>query len=139
MDIIILGQFLLGFLAVVAILVNLQLMRLGLRYRKRHKAQATILVAMLFWLPLLAVVLAAGGITLAESSLLSPHTGQDMGWLGWFVLGVGLSIFADTFAALIWIPMREIFNTQIAIDDLVEPFAILASQARASSPEEDEQ
>jgi len=136
MDSIILGQFLLGFLAVVAIVVNIQLVRLGLRHRRRHKPQATIWVAALFWLPLLSVALAAGGIALAEISLLSNHAGQDVVWLGWFVLGAGLSIFADTFAALVWIPMREIFNVRVAIDDLVEPFAILASQAR--SPEEDE-
>ena len=138
MHIIILGQVLLGFLAVIAMLINLQLVRLGLRYRKRQKPLAPIGVALLFWLPLLSVALAAGGIALAESSLLSYHTGQDVGGIGWFVLGVGLSIFADTFAALIWIPMREIFNTRVAIDDLAEPFAILASQVRTRTTEEDE-
>ena len=138
MNSIILGQFLLGFLAVIAMLVNIQLVRLGLRHRKRHKPLAPIGAALLFWLPLLAVALAAGGIALAESNLLGYHAGQDVGWLGWFVLGVGLTIFADTFAALVWIPMREIFNVSVAVEDLVEPFAILAAQVRARAAEENE-
>lgn len=138
MNISIIGQFLLGFLAVVAILVNIQLVRLGLRYRKRRKALVPIAVALLFWLPLLDVVIAAGGIALAESSLLSYQGGQSANDLGWFVVGTGLSIFADTFAALIWIPIREVFNVSVATDDLLATFAMLASQVRARTTEEDE-
>jgi hypothetical protein len=138
MNIIILGQVLLGFLALVALLVNLQLARLGLRYRQRQKPLSALLVAALIWLPLLDVALAAGGIALAEITLLSYRAAPDVGGLGWFVVGAGLAIFADTFATLIWIPMREIFNTRVAIDDLAEPFAILASQVRLSATEDDE-
>ncbi len=138
MDILIVGQFLLGFLAVIAILVNMQLLRLGLRYRKRHKPLAMIWVKTLFWLPLLAVLLAAGGIALAEISLLGYRAGQDVSGLGWFVVGAGLAIFADTFAALVWIPVREVFNMSVAIEDLDETFAMLASQVRDGATEEDE-
>ncbi len=111
MDIIVLGQFLLGFLAAVAILVNIQLVRLGHRYRDRNAPLLPLVDRLLFWLPIAAVILAAGGVALGESSLLSYHEGQDVNGLSWFVVGAGLSIFADLCAALTWITLREAFKT----------------------------
>src|SRR5215467_1924754 len=69
MDIIILGQCLLGFLAVVAILVNLQLARLGRRQRRRKTPLPPLVASLLLWLPVLASVIVAGGGALGESSL----------------------------------------------------------------------
>jgi hypothetical protein len=138
MDILVLGQVLLGFLAAVAILVNIQLVRLGREYRRRNKSLAPILAAMLLWLPLLAGVIAAGGIALGESSLLSYRAGQDVNGLGWFVLGACLSIFADTIAATIWITMRDVLKMVDATDKLAEAFAILASQDSSDMIGQDE-
>src|SRR5690242_9673216 len=118
MDIILLGQLLLGVLAAVALLVNIQLARLGRRYRNYQAMQTPLMAALLRWLPLAAVVIVAGGVALGEISLLTYHHGQDVNGLSWFVVGACLSIFADMCAAMAWITLREALKMTEASDDL---------------------
>jgi hypothetical protein len=107
MDIIILGQFLLGFLTLVALAVNMQLVRLGRRFRARHVPLTPFLALLLLWLPVVALVVVAGGAALGETSLLTYRAGQDASGLDWFVVGASLAIFANLCAAMTWITLRE--------------------------------
>jgi hypothetical protein len=107
MDIIILGQILLGFLAVVAIIVTILLLRLGRRYRGLQISLTPLANFFLRWLPFVALVVVASGVTLGETSLLSYHEAQDVSELNWFVVGACLAIFADLCAAMTWITLRE--------------------------------
>lgn len=107
MDIILLGHCLLGFLAVVAIIVNIQLVRLGRRFRGRQVPLTPFLASLLLWLPVMALVVVAGGVALGESSLLTYRAGQNAAGLSWFVVGTSLAIFADLCAAMTWITLRE--------------------------------
>ncbi len=107
MDIILLGQGLLGFLAVVALAVNIQLVRLGRRYQGRHLPLTPFLASLLRGLPVVALVVVVGGVALGESSLLTYRAGQSAAGLTWFVVGASLAIFADLCAAMTWITLRE--------------------------------
>ncbi len=107
MDIMILGHCLLGFLAVVAIVVNIQLVRLARRYRERQLPMTPMLTLLLARLPLLALVVVAGGDALGESSLLTYRAGLDASGLDWFVVGASLAIFADLCSSMTWITLRE--------------------------------
>jgi hypothetical protein len=138
MDIILLGQLLLGFLAAVAILVNIQLARLGRRYRSHQAMQTPLVAALLRWLPLAAVVVVAGGVTLAEISLSGYRQGQDVNGLSWFVVGTCLSIFADMCAAMTWITLREALKMTAASDDLETALAALASEDISPPTRQDE-
>jgi hypothetical protein len=138
MDIILLGQILLGSLAVVALLVNIRLARLGRRYRSHQAMRAPLVAALLRWLPLAAVVMVAGGVALGEITLLSYHQGQDVGGLSWFVVGACLSIFADMCAAMTWIALREALKMAEASDDLEAALAALASQDISVPARQDE-
>ncbi|HEY7347442.1 MAG TPA: hypothetical protein VH599_03920 [Ktedonobacterales bacterium] len=139
MNILVMGHLLLGFLTAVAILVNLQLVRLGRRYRSQHEMLPPAVASLLIWLPLAAAVMVAGGVALGESSLLSYHDAQDVGELSWFVVGACLSIFADLCAAMTWITVREALKVTDATDDLETALVSLGSQDMPSVIERDEQ
>ncbi len=138
MDIILLGHLLLGLLAAVAILVNIQLVRLGRRHRGHQAMQAPLVAALLRWLPVAAIVIVAGGVALGEISLPGYHAGQDVNGLSWFVVGACLSIFADMCAAMAWIALREALKVTEASDDLEAALAALVSQDISSPTRQDE-
>ncbi len=138
MDILLLGQCLLGALAAVAVLVNLQLVRLGRRHRGRRAMQAPLVAALLRWLPLAAIVIVAGGVALGEISLLGYHAGQDVNGLSWFVVGACLSIFADMCAAMTWITLREALKMTEASDDLEAALTALISRDISTPPGQNE-
>lgn len=110
------GQTLLGLLLLVAFLVNLALIRLGRRSLSRLAQVAAPMLLLLRWLPWLALLLAVGGLALAESSLLTYHDAQDPGSLSWLVIGACLMIVADLCAALVWITLREAFKATSSSD-----------------------
>lgn len=110
MNVQIVGQALLGGLLVVALLLNVQLGRLGRRHRRPIETLASPLRALLLWLPWGVLLLVAGGMILAEISLLRYHDAQNLDGLSWFVVGACLMILADLFVALVYLPLREAFK-----------------------------
>jgi len=115
MNVLVMGQLLLGFLAVIAILSNALFVRLRQRYQRRMKI-LTPLSPLLLWLPLVAAVMVAGALALAESSLLSYSASQDVNGLLWFVVGACLMIFADLCVALAAIALREALRVADMVD-----------------------
>jgi hypothetical protein len=107
MNVQVMGQTLLGVLLLVALLVNVALVRLGRRSLSRFAQLAAHMCLLLRWLPWLSLLVAVGGLVLAESSLLTYHAAQDPGSLSWLVIGACLMILADMCAALVWITLRE--------------------------------
>ncbi|HEY7358134.1 MAG TPA: hypothetical protein VH590_16755 [Ktedonobacterales bacterium] len=138
MDMILLGQLLLGALAAVAVLVIIQLVRLGRRHRGQPGMQTPLVAALLRWLPLAVMVIVAGGVALGEISLLGYHAGQDVNGLSWFVVGACFSIFADMCAAMTWITLREALKMTEASDDLAAALSALAAQDISSPTQQDE-
>lgn len=106
MNVLVMGQLLLGFLAAIALLVGAFFVRLRRRYR-RLVARLTPMSPLLLWLPLAAAVMVAGALALAELSLLGYNTSQDVEGLSWFVVGACLMIFANLCVALAAIALRE--------------------------------
>jgi hypothetical protein len=131
------GHLLLGFLAAVSMLVNIQLARLGRRQRRRNQLLAPFVASLLLWLPLVTVLIVAGGVALGEISLLGYRDSQDVNGLSWFVVGACLSIFANLCAAMTWIALREALKGPSAPDHL-EQMASLAAQDFSNRIEEDE-
>lgn len=107
MSVQVMGQALLGVLLLVAFLVNGALVRLGRRSASRFAQLAVPMQLLLRWLPWVALLLAVGGLALAESSLLTYRDAPDPGSLSWLVIGACLMILADMCAALVWITLRE--------------------------------
>ncbi len=130
------GHVLLGCLAAVSLLVNVLLMRL--RRGLRPEAVTRFAAAFLRWLPLAAVAMVAGGVALGEMSLLNYYDGQAVNGLDGFLVGAGLSIFADLCAAMTWIMLREAVKVTGAADDLEKALAVLAAQDFPGVGEQDE-
>lgn len=139
MNIFVMGHVLLGFLAVVALLVNVQLVRLGRRHRHHTQRLTPFVVSLLVWLPYAAVVIVVGGVALGETSLLNYQHGQDVGGLSWFVVGACLSIFADLCAAMTLITLSEALKVINAADDLETALAAFTPQEPPRVIEQDEQ
>ncbi len=116
MSVQVMGQSLLGLLLLAALLVNLALIRLGRRSWGCLVQVAAPMQLLLRWLPWVALLLAVGGLALAESSLLTYHTAQDPGSLSWLVIGACLMIVADLCAALVLITLREALKTVSSSD-----------------------
>jgi hypothetical protein len=116
MNVQVMGQTLLGVLLLVALLVNIALLRLGRRSLSHFTQLAAPMRSLLLWLPWLALLLAGGGLALAESSLLTYHDAQDLSSLNWLVIGACLIILADVCAALVWITLREAIKATSSSD-----------------------
>lgn len=87
MDVLLMGQLLLLFLIVMALLVNGLLLRLGWRFRQALSEVPLVLNALLLWAPLFLLVLVIGGAVLAEFNLFTFRDGQeDMSGLSWFIV-----------------------------------------------------
>lgn len=107
MDVLLMGQFLLLFLIVIALLVNGLLLRLGLRFRQALSEVPLVLNALLLWAPLFLLALVIGGAVLAEFNLFTFRDGQDMSGMSWFIVGMCLVIFANVCSAFTFINLRE--------------------------------
>jgi hypothetical protein len=139
MNIFVMGHVLLGFLAVVALLVNVQLVRLGRCHRHHTQRLTPFVAALLVWLPYAAGVMVVGGVALGETSLLGYQQGQDVNGLSWFVVGACLSIFANLCAAMTLITLSEALKVIDATDDLDTALAMLTQQEPPRVIEQDEQ
>jgi hypothetical protein len=107
MSVQVMGQTLLGLLLLAACLINGVLLRLGRRSASRFAPLAAPMRFLLRWLPWVALLLAVGGLALAESSLLTYHEASDPGSVSWLVIGACLMMLSDMSAALVWITLRE--------------------------------
>lgn len=107
MDVLLMGQLLLVFLIVIALLVNGLLLRLGWRFRQALSAVPLALNALLLWAPLFLLALVIGGAVLAEFNLFTFRDGQDMSGMSWFIVGMCLVIFANVCSAFTFINLRE--------------------------------
>lgn len=108
MDVLLMGQLLLLFLIVIALLVNGLLLRLGWRFRQALSEVPLVLNALLLWAPLFLLVLVIGGAVLAEFNLFTFRDGQDdMSGLSWFIVGMCVVIFANVCSAFTFINLRE--------------------------------
>lgn len=107
MDVLLMGQLLLVFLIVIALLVNGLLLRLGCRFRQALSAVPLALNALLLWAPLFLLALVIGGAVLAEFNLFTFRDGQDMSGMSWFIVGMCLVIFANVCSAFTFINLRE--------------------------------
>jgi hypothetical protein len=124
MSSLLLGHLLLGVLGVIGLVVTILLLR-----QVRHLSAGTpAFRTVLHWLPIIALIVMAGGVALAESSLLSIQGGQGVDGLGGFVIGTCLVIFADLCVALACISLREVLKTTRAADDLRALLSPLSSQ-----------
>jgi|SRR5579859_3026220 len=139
MNILLMGQLLLGFLVAVSILVNISLVGLGQRQRRSGALLPPFIVLLLRWLPWMAALMVVGGVALGESSLLGYQQSPDVNGLGWFVLGASLSIFADVCAAMTLITLREALKVTDATIDLATALTSLAAQALLERQEQDEE
>ncbi len=139
MDILLMGELLLGFLVAVALVVNVLLVRLGRRQRRSIVSLPSFIALLLRWLPWIAVFLVVGGVALGESGLLGYQQSPDVSGLGWFVVGASLSIFADVCAALMLITLREALKVTTATIDLETALASLAAQALREEEVQDEE
>ena len=116
MSALIMGQLLLGFLAVASILVNLLFVRLKRHYQCQMEIP-TALPALLFWLPLGMAVVVIVALALAESGLLSYGASQDLNGVSRFVIGTCLLIFADLCVALAGIALKEVVKMANTADN----------------------
>ncbi len=108
------GHLLLGLLAVVGLVVSMLLLR-----QVRHLPSGALAFRVaLRWLPIIVLVIVAGGAALAESSLLTVQDGQGVDGLNGFVVGTCLVIFADLCAVLACISLKEALKTARSADDL---------------------
>ena len=118
MDVLLMGQVLIGCLLVLALLVNGLLLRLGWRLRHNLSAVPLLLNALLLWAPVVLLAVVIGGAALAEFNLFTFRNAQDTSGVSWFMLGTCLVIFANVCSAFILIRLRETLNMARRANDL---------------------
>lgn len=107
MDVLLMGQLLLGCLLAMAFLMNGLLLRLGWRLRQSLSEAALSLNALLLWAPMFLLLVVIGGAAFAWFNLFTFRDAQDTSGVSWFMLGTCLVIFADVCSAFILIRLKE--------------------------------
>ncbi len=107
MDVLLMGQLLLGCLLLIALLVNGLLLRLGQRLRHALSEASGSLNTLLVWAPVGLLAMAVGAAALAEFSLFTFRNAPDTSGISWFMLGACLMIFANVCSAFILIRLKE--------------------------------
>ena len=136
MDIVVMGQLLLGCLLVIALLVNGLLLRLRWRLRRAFSEAPLVLNALLLWAPVFLLAVGIGGAALAGFNLLTFRNGQDTSGVSWFMLGTCLVIFANVCSAFILIRLRETLNIALGANRLEMGLLSLGTPGRANLEEQ---
>lgn len=107
MDVLLMGQLLLGCLLFIAFLVNGLLLRLAQRLRHTLSEVGGSLNALLLWAPVGLLAMVLGAAALAEFSLFTFRDAPDTSGISWFMLGACLMIFANVCSAFTLIRLKE--------------------------------
>ena len=138
MDVLLMGQLLLGCLLVIAFVVNGLLLRLRQRLRHILSEASWSLHTLLLWasVGLLFVVLSA--TALAEFSLFTFQNAPDTSRVSWFMLGACLMIFANVCSAFTLIRLRETLSMAKSANTL-EMLRPLDTSGRANGEKQAEE
>lgn len=138
MDVLLMGQLLLGCLLLIAFLVNGLLFRFGQRLRQTLSEAPGSLNTLLLWAPVGLLAMVLGAAALAEFSLFTFRNAPDTSGIGWFMLGACLMIFANVCSAFILIRLKEALSIARGANTL-EMLLPLGTQARSDGEQHAEE
>jgi hypothetical protein len=138
MDVLLMGQLLLGCLLLIALLVNGLLLRLGQQLRHALSEVPGSLNTLLLWAPVGLLAMVLGGAALAEYNLFTFRDAPDTSGISWFMLGACLMIFANVCSAFILIRLKETLSMAKRANDL-EMLLPLHTSGRASGEKQTEE